>query len=392
LPQRKVLDFLFFDAGGGHRSAAVALKSVIDSQDRDWYVRLVNLQEVLDPLDIFRKATGIRLQDIYNLLLAKGWTLGSEYLLPMMHGIIRLYHNPEVRLLTKFWAGRKPDLVVSMIPNFNRAVFESLRAAAPGTELVTILTDFADFPPHFWIERQLQYFICGTDKAVQQALQMGHSRHRVFRVSGMILRPSFYNLPPIDRAAERIRLGLSPQVPTGLLLFGGQGSQHMLRIARSIGKLKTPVQLIAICGHNAALKKNMEGLRTGHPIHVTGFTQQVPFYMQLSDFFIGKAGPGSISEAIQMKLPVILEENSWTLPQERYNTAWVREHGVGIVLRNFRKVNEAVGSLLQPDRLAEMRQNTACLENRAVFEIPEILAGLLSHKAEQVHLSQGTKI
>ena len=70
------IDFIYFDAGGGHRSAATALKSVIEQQGRPWEIRLVNLQEVLDPLDVFRKLTGIRLQDIYNLMLAKGWTLG----------------------------------------------------------------------------------------------------------------------------------------------------------------------------------------------------------------------------------------------------------------------------------------------------------------------------
>ena len=40
-------------------------------------MRLVNLQEVLDSLDVFRKLIGLRLEDVYNLLLRKGWTLGS---------------------------------------------------------------------------------------------------------------------------------------------------------------------------------------------------------------------------------------------------------------------------------------------------------------------------
>ena len=72
-----VIDFVFFDAGGGHRSAANALKSVIEEQNRSWTVRLVNLQEALDVLDIFRKYLGLRLEDVYNLMLTKGWTLGS---------------------------------------------------------------------------------------------------------------------------------------------------------------------------------------------------------------------------------------------------------------------------------------------------------------------------
>ena len=67
-----VIDFIFFDAGGGHRSAATALKAVIEQQNRPWTVRLINLQEVLDALDIFRKYTGIRMEDIYNQMLAKG--------------------------------------------------------------------------------------------------------------------------------------------------------------------------------------------------------------------------------------------------------------------------------------------------------------------------------
>ena len=59
---------------------------------------------------------------------------------------------------------------------------------------------------------------------------------------------------------------------------------------------------------------------------------QIPYFMSLSDFFIGKPGPGSISEALAMKLPVIVERNSWTLPQERYNADWVLEKDVGIVV------------------------------------------------------------
>ncbi len=73
----------------------------------------------------------------------------------------------------------------------------------------------------------------------------------------------------------------------------------------------------------------------------------MPYYMHLSDFFVGKPGPGSISEALKMELPVILERNAWTLPQERYNAEWVREKRVGIVLRNFREVESAVRQLLR---------------------------------------------
>src|SRR5205823_8022461 len=81
------VDFVFFDAGGGHRAAANALKSLIEHQNRPWQIRLVNLQEVLDSLDVFRKLTGTRLEDVYNQILNRGWTLGSAQGLKFIHGV-----------------------------------------------------------------------------------------------------------------------------------------------------------------------------------------------------------------------------------------------------------------------------------------------------------------
>jgi hypothetical protein len=367
------IDLIYFEAGGGHKAAANALKSVAEEQGRPWDVKLVNLQEILDPLDIFRKYTGIRMQDIYNVLLKKGWTLGSPQLTVAMHGLIRLYHRGQVKLLRQYWEKGQPDLVVSLVPNFNRALRESLTNSL----FVTILTDLADYPPHFWIERQDQYFICGTDQAVQQALALGHSKERIFRTSGMILRPKFYE--PIDINVHQCReqLGLDPELPTGLVLFGGEGSGVMLEIAK---RVTARAQFIFICGENKGLAERLRREPTPFPKYIEGFTTEVPYYMHLSDFFVGKPGPGSISEALAMGLPVIVERNAWTLPQERYNTEWIREKDVGVVLKSFREIDRGLHSLLETANFARYRANAASIKNRAVFEIPEILDALLRKK------------
>jgi len=80
-----------------------------------------------------------------------------------------------------------------------------------------------------------------------------------------------------------------------------------------------------------------------------------------------------------MHLPVIVERNAWTMPQERYNADWVREQGVGMVLPNFRRVADAVDELLEPAAYHRFRAATEKLENRAVFEIPDILERILAH-------------
>lgn len=356
----------------------MALQQVIAQQGRPWEIRMVNLQEQLDNLDIFRRITGIRLQDYYNLLLKKGWTIGSAELLKGLHVVIRLFQPALVRMLSDFWRAGQPDMVVSLIPNFDRSLKLSLEAALPGTPLVTILTDIADYPPHFWIERQQQYLICGSDRAVAQARELGHADRFVFRTSGMILNPRFYAPIEADRSAERQRLGLDPQWPTGLVLFGGEGSAAMLEIARRLERAAQPLQLILICGRNQKLAATLRAMQSRMPMFVEGFTREVPYYMHLSDFFIGKPGPGSISEAIAMKLPVIVERNAWNLPQERYNCEWVREQDVGLVLRNFRGIDAAVKQLLEPATYARMRANAAAQSNRAVFEIPDMLESILS--------------
>lgn len=375
----KRLDFLFFDAGGGHRAAATALSQVIKQQGLPFDVRLVNLQEFLDSMDIFRKLTGLRMQDIYNLILKKGWTLGTAQVLMGMHGVIRLFHRQQVRLLENLWRDNRPDMVVSLIPNFNRALFDSLRGALPGVPMVTILTDLADYPPHFWIEPQDQYFICGTDKAVEQARVMGCPDSKIFRTSGMILNPQFYEIAPLsarDRAAARAELGFHPDLPVGLVLFGGQGAAVMEEIARNLPER----QLLLICGKNEKLAGRLHSMPHTAPMFVEGFTKEVPRYMQLADYFIGKPGPGSISEAVAMHLPVIVERNAWTLPQERFNADWVLEQGVGVVLPNFRGIAKAVDGLLDPDAYARYRAATERQRNRAVFEIPGILEKILAER------------
>jgi len=370
------LDLLYFDAGGGHRAAVNALRQVAEQQRRPMELRLVNVQELLDPIDVFRRLTGVRLQDYYNLVLRKGWTLGSPQLMRGMQAVIRLFHPQQVRGFERFWRESRPDMVVSLIPHLNRAVADSMRRELPGAPMVTILTDIADYPPHFWIERQDQHFICGSEKAVEQALTLGHPKEKIHRVSGMILSPRFYEIEPLspaDRNAARAKLGFRPEHPIGLVLFGGHGAPVMYDIARRLPER----QLLLICGHNARLAAKLRGMQHSAPLFVEGFTKEIPRYMQLADYFIGKPGPGSISEAVAMRLPVIVERNAWTLPQERYNAVWIREQGVGMVLHNLREIGRAVDELLEPAAYARFRAATDRMDNRAVFEIPEILERIL---------------
>jgi UDP-N-acetylglucosamine:LPS N-acetylglucosamine transferase len=367
-----IIDLVYFNAGGGHRAAASALETAIREQGRPWHVRRINLMEVLDPKDIFGKTMGMKPEDLYNVRLARGWSLGLAQELKFLQAMIRLAHPAMTARLRRYWRRTKPDMVVSLIPNFNRAMCEGLRGARPGAPYVTVMTDFADLPPHFWIEPgQAQHLICGTRKALSQAQAMGYGPTQAHATSGMIVRPDFYRDSPLDRRAELARLGLDPDRPTGIVLFGGHGSKAMQGIARRLAD----TQLILVCGHNAALAERLAAMPARAPRLVLGFTQKIRDFMALSDYFIGKPGPGSLSEAIQQRLPVIVVNNTWTMPQERYNAVWVAEHRAGIVLDSFKAIRGAVDTLIE--QLPAYRASVARIHNRAVFEIPEILDRIL---------------
>lgn len=384
---KKIL-ILFHDAGGGHRNAAVSLKAIAELQHRPWEVELIQFQDLTDHLDVLRRLTGIRIQQQYNIMLQKGWTLGSAQLLKVLQATIRIFHKPMVRLLEKTWHEKPADLLISVIPHFNREIAESWGNANPGKPFVTLITDLADFPPRFWIEPiREQYVIGGTEKAIEQARSFGHDEAHIFQTSGMILRPEFYVEDNSDPVALRDELGLRPDVPTGIVLFGGHGSQVILGIAEKLDAAHLSLQLILICGKNEELAAKLRARNWQMPVKIIGFTKEVHKLMRAADFMIGKPGPGSIAEAMVRKLPVLIECNAWTLPQERYNAQWVAERRVGIVLKSFKDVVAGVRQMLDPLKLAEFHKNVAAQNNRAIFEIPEILAQLLG-ETEKVVLQE----
>ncbi|HLK06129.1 MAG TPA: glycosyltransferase, partial [Candidatus Acidoferrum sp.] len=196
----------------------------------------------------------------------------------------------------------------------------------------------------------------------------------------MVLRPEFYQESAVDAPAVRRELGLREDLPTAMVLFGGFGSKVMYKIVEKLDAARLPVQLILICGKNEKLAARLKAKKWNIGTAVLGFTKEVHKLMRAADFMIGKPGPGSIAEAMQRGLPVIVECNSWTLPQERFNTEWVKEKKVGVVLKSFDDAVSGVQQMLEPAKLAEFRKNVGALDNRAIFEIMEVLERLLNSR------------
>ena len=98
--------------------------------------------------------------------------------------------------------------------------------------------------------------------------------------------------------------------------------------AEAIDTSGLDLALIIVCGRNKRLKARLEGRKWENPTLIYGCTRDMPDFMRASDFIVTKAGPGTIAEALNAQLPIILYSK---LPgQEDGNVTFVQEEGAGV--------------------------------------------------------------
>jgi 1,2-diacylglycerol 3-beta-galactosyltransferase len=366
------------DAGGGHRNAANALVAASEEMDTPWRFRVENLQHVLEPLDLYKRLTGLSLEDAYNALLRRRWTAYMVPLLRLMQRLIRLMHRPLCARLSAHLAEIHPAAVVSVMPNFNAVIRDCVRSSHPGVPFIVLLTDIADFPPGFWIVPGVERVVVGSDRAAEQAREIGLSPENISRTSGMVLHPRFYTRGgPDARARVRGEMGIGEDEFVLLLLFGGKGSPEMRPLCERLLSRPERWRVVAICGDNPPLLESLVRVAAGSGgrLYPIGFTDRVVEYLAAADVLLTKPGPGSLAEAWHQKVPVVVTCNRHTIPQERYNARFVEERGIGIVVSGWREMPAAAAALaVDPGRRSRLRANLDALPaNRAVYEAIDII-------------------
>ena len=378
------------DAGGGHRAAARALRSAAaEEQKAPFSFRVENFQELLLPLDLLKRTTGLSLEGAYNLILRRRASVLMVPLLRLMHAAIRVRKRTLVRTLAAwFRAEPRPQAVISVFPNFNGVLRDALAEALPGVPLVVVLTDLADFPPRFWVEPGLGRVVVGTPEAAAQARSIGIPEPRISQVSGMILHPRFYRAggpelrERVRRRARRRHLRLHGHAALrrqglardGAALGAAAALDPALRVVAGLRRQPGPARE----PRPARGRKS----RAARPLRL--HRPRRPELMAASDLLVTKPGPGSLSEAFHQRVPVVVSRDIHTIPQERFNTEFVERRGLGLVVSGWRQIPAAVARLArEPERLAAMRAAIGALPtNRAVYEVIEIVAREASHPSQ----------
>lgn len=361
--------FLFSDTGGGHRSAAEAIIEALNVEFGD--------RVTTDMVDFFKEyapAPFNRLPAWYPTMVRvpQAWGLGFR-LSDGRRRVNFLYETawPIVRRAARSFASqiRATDLIVSVHPVVNAPALRALGADRP--PYVTVVTDLVTTHA-MWFNRRADLCIVPTEEARQRALKYGMKPEQL-QVAGLPVARRFCQ-PAADHGTLRRRLGWPQDRPVVLLVGGGEGMGPLEQTAHAIADANLPITLVIIAGRNKALKSRLEATIWPMPTLVYGFVREMPDFMRAADILVTKAGPGTVSEAFNAGLPLILYSR---LPgQEDGNVVHVVSEGAGVWAPSPSLIAEALREWIEHP---EQRQRAALNSRRvarpdAARQIARILA------------------
>ncbi len=380
MPDRRHIVVIYTDAGGGHRATAEALQDIL-GKDRRFRVTLVNAYtRVLPKQDLFARWTSRNVEQTYNDLVLRDGRTGlfclGFYLLAVLN--VRIMWHQGRRAFKAVWQDLRPDLVVSVLPLINQLMIESLRDAdGDPVPLAVLITDWQEMSRAVWFPRNGNYHaICGTDASLRQIENKRHPPEKTFRTTGLLIRPAFLDPPPSDIAKTRQALGLDPALPVACMLYGGGGSWRMLNLAESLLPEPPDIQIIFLCGRDAALADALRARGWPFPTVVEGFTPAVHTYLGVADIFVGKPGPASVSEAYALGLRLLLDRHLM-LPQERPILRWVERQQAGQSFKTVEQFRCALTDLAATRPPRSGATASAAGRNAAAREIPDVVAAIL---------------
>lgn len=237
----------------------------------------------------------------------------------------------------------KPDLILSVHPNFNGSVLNILEDYNIKIPFITLIADLVSITP-LWADPRADYIICPTKESKYKCLEFGVSESKL-KLIGFPVRQKFLaHLNNMD-AQERVYSKNRPL--ECLIMSGGEGSGNMSTIARILLKnFNCKVKIVT--GRNKILKRRLE--RTLYEkfgterVEIYGFTENIQDLMLSSDLAITRGSPNVMMEVVACNVPLVVTGN---LPgQEEGNPGYIIKHNLGVVCKDTRRLRSTIRDLL----------------------------------------------
>jgi len=354
---KKVL-ILSASVGAGHLRAAEALEKAFRQTDAAQEIRNIDVLQFTNPL--FRRLYGKAYLDMVNTMPeVLGWMYDS-FDKPWQNerrrlALDRLNTQPFIKLLKDY----QPDIAVCT--HFLPAEIISWlkgkeKISFPQAIVVT------DFDVHaMWLCHHFEQYFVALDETRVHLEKLGISQDKI-TVSGIPIDPIFAVTK--DKTAMREKYDLAKDKLTILVSAGGFGVGNVEHLLEALSYLKTPAQVLAICGRNEELKTKLEKLSAGKLNNETvtfkpiGYTTQMDEYMSAADLIVGKPGGLTTSEAMAKNLIFVIVN---PIPgQEERNSDHLLEKGCAIKCNNLPTLAYKIDDLINDKaRFETMKANVA---------------------------------
>lgn len=231
-----------------------------------------------------------------------------------------------------------------------------------------------DILPHPLWESAIEcdYILTPTDHCFDQLAFKGFRPEQCV-VSGFPVAKKFTE--KADKTETRKSLGLQDKF-TVLIVSGGYGIGRNWKVVKKL--LKNNVQLLCVNGRNKKAFKKTQRIVDKHKnadVKNFGFVDNIDQLMSASDAIVCRGGGGSVFEALNKRLPLIIREKM--IINERENAEILQDAGAAIRLKKLSDVSRVVDDLrAHPEKLAAMQQaaekvaKSLCVEDvcRAMLE------------------------
>jgi processive 1,2-diacylglycerol beta-glucosyltransferase len=349
---RRVL-ILAAGIGSGHNIAAGVLESCFRAAPE------VDAVQRLDILESANEVYRTLYDDGYFALVeAAPWLVGWGYdandpPFKLAHWTSlwdRINTTATSRAITAF----RPDIVVCTHFLPTRLVSLMLTRGVLEATLAVVTTDY-DFQG-LWLSSAFNHFFVARDETKAHMAAIGVPSDRI-TVSGIPVHPGLDN--SVNREAILQRYDLRPDRPTLLISAGAAGGGYTQTIVQQTFRIHNDFQAVVVCGRNAQLKTQIEGLvslRRTNQYRVLGYTNDMPDLIRAATLFVGKPGGLSSSECMAAGLPMVLIH---PIPgQEVRNSDFLLEEGAAVRCNYETTVGYKIDQLLaEPDRITRMAES-----------------------------------
>jgi processive 1,2-diacylglycerol beta-glucosyltransferase len=281
-----------------------------------------------------------------------------------------------------------PDLVIATEVGAAEMAALGKRDGCFSAPILAVQTDFQSEPP--WVQPEIDFYCVGSDEAKFELISWGVSPNRVL-ACGIPIDPAFAF--SYDRAELLKALGLGERSPVVLVMGGGMGPSPLDQIIRSLELCGTTMQVLAVTGHDTAMRSRLEALRSkvALDLRVLGWTDNIPELMAVADVLVTKPGGLTTSEALAMNLPMVLT-HPIPGPEERH-LLYLRRHGVALGARQLQEIPSLVARILRsPGKRDEMVQRARDLARPDAADAIALVARALLKEASYIDLLASTPI